>query len=283
MKKVIAAVLILAVAVCLAACKSKKGTSSSTTDLVTVTPGGVSEVTPSVSGSEAVPGGLTAPSASADSNTMVLTTQTGATVPTVPTTAVVLDPAAVTSLTTMPIVPGTSQYLTMPPVITSQQPGVTYVTSPTQPTLPTQPSASGVPTPSDVTPTDPTASQQPASSDVPTSTTASPNPGTRTAKTLVITDVGAMSNKRVALTIDQSGWNSSFKRNSGNVNVSVDGRSYTVPASIEAGSSRITVDLSNVEVEDGTRVTVSIPSSFVQTSDGLQYNNGTSVSGSLYF
>jgi len=105
----------------------------------------------------------------------------------------------------------------------------------------------------------------------------------RTSKTLVITDVGSMSGGRLFLTIDQSGWNSPFKRNNANVSVSVDGRSYTVPASIEAGSSHITVDLSNVEIEDGSRVTVSIPAEFLVTSDGTQYNSGTSASSNVYF
>lgn len=289
MKKVIAAILILAVAVCLAACKNKKNTSDSTTELITAAPGGVTQVTPAASGSEAAPGGVTTPVPGADSNTMVLTTQTGATVPVVPTTAVVLDPAAVTALSTSPFITTGSPYLTTPPVVTSQQPGVTYVTAyptqstqyqPTQSAQPTQPTQ---PVPSDVTPTDPTAPTQTPSSDAPTTTTAAPNPGTRTSKTLVISDVAAGGGKKVYLDIDQSGWNSSFKRNSGNVSVTVDGRGYTVPASIDAGSSRIVVDLSSVEVEDGARVTVSVPSSFVQTSDGTQYNNGTSVSGSVYF
>ena len=261
MKKVIAAVLILAVAICFAACKKKDDPASTLPNLSTAAP--------------AVPSSTDVTLPSADTSTtnadsLILTTKTGETVPSIATTAVSLDPNAVTALTTSLVVIPTTNPVVPPPVVTSQQP---YVS-----TTPTSIPGSSTPT------SDGTSSQTPSSSNtLPTVEPTTSAPGPSGSTPLTINDVSATGEKKVVLSVDTSGWNGSFKRNSQSVSVTVDGRKYTVPASISEGSTSISVDLTNVEVEGGTQVSVSIPSAFLQTSDGTQYNKATSVSGSVYF
>ncbi len=292
-KRIIAAVLVLSLAVLFAACKgndNKPSLPSFSFDPGTSFSGGDSASDPSNSD-------VSVSAQTGEGNTVILTTTPGQTMQTVPTTRFVPEPVTTTQPSTVdPNVSLTVPTMTAPTVITSSNPGgVTYVTvSPTLPTNPTrynpylttQPTVNPYLTTTRYNPT-----TQPTSVTIPTVTqsttkaTTAPQPSssaTRRAKTVVINDIATTSDKKMVVTIDSNGWDGSFQNNSQNISVKVDGVAKSAPCSVRSGSKNadgyqyITIDLSELSVPEGSNVQFTVPSAFLQTSSGSQYNNAFS-------
>ena len=305
-RKILAVGLVLLLAVLFAACKNDNNTPSLpsfTFDPSTTTTDADASFDPSSSdlsntGVSANPG---------NDSTVILTTQAGQTMQTVATTRFVPEPVTTTQGgSTDPNVSLTVPTMTAPTVITSQNPGgVTYVTvSPTLPSSPyyttrmttvnpyltTQPTVNPylttrIPTSVPTNPTSPTASPITTPSTTTTTaptTTAPTTAAVRRAKTVVINDIATTSDKKMVVTIDSNGWDGSFQNNSQNINIKVDGESKSVPCSVRGGSKNadgyqyITIDLSQVSVPEGSNIQFTVPSAFLQTSSGAQYNNAFS-------
>ena len=104
----------------------------------------------------------------------------------------------------------------------------------------------------------------------------------RRAKTVVINDIATTSDKKLVVTIDSNGWDGSFQNNSQNISIKVDGVAKSAPCSVRSGSKNadgyqyITIDLSELSVPEGSNVQFTVPSAFLQTSSGAQYNNAFS-------
>ena len=298
MKKVLAVVLVLTLAICFAAC-GKKGDDTTTTEnsLTASLPDEYSSTSDSVPDVE--PQGVS--STEADSATMILTTQAGQTMPTVSTTAFVPTPVTTTTpggtftVPTMsaPSVSYSSQpysYSTVPgggsvpaytptsrisPTFSTLSPSYTAPTPPAQttqrivPSVPTLTNVSNTTTPI-ITTTRPTTA--------PTTT----GPVTRSSKTVVINDYATTSDKKLVVTIDPKGWDGAFQNNSQNITVKVDGVSKSAPASVKGsaknadGYQYITIDLSELSVPEGASVQFTVPSAFLQTTSGAQYNSAFS-------
>ena len=298
-KKLIAVLLVLALAVLFAACKNNNEPSlpSFTFDPNTTTTGSDDVSLDPTSGGVA----LTDPTA--NDSTVILTTQAGETMQTVATTAFVATPVSTTESTvgsTDPNVSLTVPGMTAPTVVTSQYPGgVTYVTVsstlPSSPYYTTRPGYTTMPTvnpylttqPTNVT-TLPTAAPVTVPTSRPTSattTTAAPtSSATRTSKTAVINDIASTGDKKLVVTIDSKGWDGSFQNNSGTISVKVDGEAKSAPCSVRSSSKNadgyhyITIDLSELSVPTGSNVQFTVPAAFLQTTSGSQYNNAFSGS-----
>ncbi len=269
MKKVIAALLVLTVAVCFAACK-KKDTTPSTS---------LPDLSADFSASQ-IP--TSADEQPVEPNGILLTTMPGETQPTVATTQFVPDLAAVSSITTLPNA-ATSQFtvpsMTTPPVVTSQQPGVTYVT--VNPIPSAQTPSSSTPLPSSLpTVTTPTSTTTTA----PTSTTTTAPTTTTKAPVKAVnahTNFAGYSGKKLTVEMDAAGWDGRIVAKSGNVQVKIDNETKTVPATVSGSSAgsnpTVVIDLSNVAVPEGAKITYSVPPQMIQSSEG-QFNQNT-VSG----
>lgn len=295
-KKIIAVVLVLALAVLFAACKGGSNDpslpsftfdpSASTTD-----PNATND--PTASG---VPDSNVSVSAGTENDsTVILTTQQGQTMQTVATTAFKPEPVTTTAPSTTDPNPSlTIPSMTTPTVHTSQNPGgVTYVTvSPTLPTYTTgyttrNPYLTTQPTTVNpyLTTTRPTTQQTPITTTTPTTqtTTAAPtSAATRRAKTVVINDIATTADKKLVVTIDSNGWDGSFQNNSATIGIKVDGEAKSAPCSVRSGAKNadgyqyITIDLSQLSVPEGSNVQFTVPSAFLQTTSGAQYNNAFS-------
>lgn len=270
MKKVLAAILMLAVAVCFAACGDKNQNPTPQLSLsANMSAGSTNTALPvsdstasSESSSESLP--ISTPQ-NGEGTTMVLTTKQGETAPTVLTTVFVPDPAAVTTaISTTPFLPPTpsgSPY-GPPPVVTSQ-------------ITPTSPNTTGDPT-SDLFANRSTTTTK--NNQTQPSTTAQ----TRKSKSVVINDIATTPEKKMIVTINSNGWDGKFKNNSQNISVKVDGDVKVVPCSVSSGSQNadgfpyITIDLSGVSVPEGSNVQFTIPSAFLQTTSGAQYSSAFS-------
>ena len=290
-KKIIAVVLVLTLAICFAACTGGQKDPSlpsfsfdpnaSTTD-----PGATNDPTASdVSGSN-----IPVTAGTENDSTVILTTQQGQTMQTVATTAFRPEPVTTTTPSTTDPNPSlTVPTMTAPTVYTSQNPGgVTYVTvSPTLPTyttrnpyLTTQPTQNPYltttqPTTQPITITTTTQTTQ-------TTTAAPTSAATRRAKTVVINDIATTADKKLVVTIDSTGWDGSFQNNSATIGIKVDGEAKSAPCSVRSGSKNadgyqyITIDLSQLSVPEGSNVQFTVPSAFLQTTSGAQYNNAFS-------
>ena len=218
---------------------------------------------------------------------------------TVATTTFTPEPVTTSSAgTTDPNVSLTVPTMTAPTVYTSQNPGgVTYVS--VSPTLPTN-YTTNVPTANPylttksptvnpyLTTTTPTShSVTLPTTTVPTSATTTTAPttttsATRTAKQAVINDIGMTSDKKLVVTISSNGWDGSFQNNSQTISVTVDGEQKSAPCSVRSGSKNadgqpyVTIDLSELSIPAGSNIKFTIPSGFLQTSSGSQYNNAFS-------
>ena len=291
-KKLIAVLLVLALAVLFAACKNNNEPSlpSFTFDPNTTT-------TDTDASSDPFSSDVSISAPTVDDGTVILTTMQGETMQTVATTQFVTTPVTTTAPTTDPNVSLTVPSMTTPTVITSQNPGgVTYV--PVSPTLPTNPTRynpylttmptvnpylttrSTVPT---TTPTVPSVSPINTTTTRPT-TTAPTTSATRTSKTVVINDIATTGDKKMVVTIDSKGWDGSFQNNSQTITIKVDGEAKSAPCSVRSGSKNadgyqyITIDLSELSVPEGSNVQFTVPSAFLQTTSGAQYNNAFSGS-----
>ena len=295
MKKVLAVVLVLSLAICFAACGKGDKDTTTTENTLTASMPDVFPTDDSEIESDTDPLDV---SVSADDSTMLLTTQSGQTMPTVSTTAFV--PTPVTTVPTQPTQPGSFTVPTMsaPSVNVSSQPYTFSTVSgggtvpPYVPTTRTTPTFNTTGSPyTAVTPAQPTA--QPATRmTLPsltvtstTRTTTAPTttgPVTRSSKTVVINDYATTADRKLVVTIDPKGWDGSFQNNSQNITVKVDGASKTAPASVKAntknadGCQYITIDLSELSVPEGSSVQFTIPSAFLQTTNGAQYNSAFS-------
>ncbi len=293
-RKIIAVVLVLSLAVLFAACKGNDNNPSLPSfsfDPNTSLSGTGGD--PSSSGTSDNPVSVSTPAGS--ENTVILTTQTGQTMQTVATTRFSPEPVTTTQpSTTDPNVPLTVPTMTTPSVYTSQSPGgVTYVTvSPTIPTYTTRnPYLTTVnpyltttrynPTTQPTSVTIPTVTQPTTTTTRPT-TTQPTTSATRRAKTVVINDIATTSDKKMVVTIDSNGWDGSFQNNSQTITVKVDGVAKSAPCSVRSGSKNadgyqyITIDLSELSVPEGSSVQFTVPSAFLQTASGAQYNNAFS-------
>lgn len=281
-RKIIAVVLVLSLAVLFAACtgnENKPSLPSFSFDPNTSTSG---------TNSSADPSNDPVSTPSGNEGTVILTTQQGQTMQTVPTTRFEPEPVTTTQPSTAdPNVTLTVPTMTAPTVITSQNPGgVTYVTvSPTTPIYtPTyttrNPYLTTQPTTNPYLTTQPTTapSTTKQTTTAPTTTTSA----VRRAKTVVINDIATTSDKKLVVTIDSTGWDGSFQNNSQNINIKVDGVAKSAPCSVRSGSKNadgyqyITIDLSELSVPEGSNVQFTVPSAFLQTSSGAQYNNAFS-------
>ena len=294
-KKIIAVVLVLTLAICFAACTGGQkdptlppfsfDPNASTTD-----PGATNDPTASGESGSNIP--VTA--GTENDSTVILTTQQGQTMQTVATTAFRPEPVTTTAPSTTDPNPSlTVPTMTAPTVYTSQNPGgVTYVTvSPTLPTyttayttrnpyLTTQPTQNPY-----LTTTQPTTQPITITTTTPTTqtTTAAPtSAATRRAKTVVINDIATTADKKLVVTIDSNGWDGSFQNNSATIGIKVDGEAKSAPCSVRSGSKNadgyqyITIDLSQLSVPEGSNVQFTVPSAFLQTTSGAQYNNAFS-------
>ena len=287
-RKIIAVVLVLSLAVLFAACTgndNKPSLPSFSFDPNTSTSG---------SDSTADPSNDPVSNSGGNEGTVILTTQQGQTMQTVATTRFEPEPITTTQpSTTDPNVPLTVPTMTAPTVITSQNSGgVTYVTvSPTLPTnttrynpyLTTQstvnPYLTTQPTTNPYLTTQPTTA--PTTKQITTAATTTTS-AVRRAKTVVINDIATTSDKKLVVTIDSNGWDGSFQNNSQNISIKVDGVAKSAPCSVRSGSKNadgyqyITIDLSELSVPEGSNVQFTVPSAFLQTSSGAQYNNAFS-------
>ena len=267
MRKVLAAVLILAVAITFAACSGKNNDPSQTASL-SANLSAITSDTASNPYSQSAPVSV---SSNGDDSTIVLTTAQGETAPSVVTTAFVPDPAAIT---TKPVTatPATSGFnFSAPPVVTSQ-------VAPVNPVNPVNPVSTTQDPTSDLFADRSTTAKK-------TTTTAAPtSAATRSSKSVVINDIATTSDKKMIVTINSNGWDGKFKSNSQTITVKVDGEYKSAPCSISSGSSNadgfpyITIDLSNVSVPEGANVQFTVPSAFLQTSSGSQYSSAFSGS-----
>ena len=293
-KKIIAVVLVLTLAICFAACTGgqKDPTLPSFTfdpNASTTDPNATNDPTASGVSDSSVP----VSAGTENESTVILTTQQGQTMQTVATTVFRPEPVTTTAPSTTDPNPSlTVPTMTAPTVYTSQNPGgVTYVTvSPTLPTyttayttrnpyLTTQPTQNPY-----LTTTQPT-TQLPittASTTQPTTTAAPTSAATRRAKTVVINDIATTADKKLVVTIDSTGWDGSFQNNSATIGIKVDGEAKSAPCSVRSGSKNadgyqyITIDLSQLSVPEGSNVQFTVPSAFLQTTSGAQYNNAFS-------
>lgn len=294
-KKIIAVVLVLTLAICFAACTGGQkdptlpsfsfDPNASTTD-----PGATNDPTASGESGSNIP--VTA--GTENDSTVILTTQQGQTMQTVATTAFRPEPVTTTTPSTTDPNPSlTVPTMTAPTVYTSQNPGgVTYVTvSPTLPTyttayttrnpyLTTQPTQNPY-----LTTTQPTTQPITITTTTPrtqTTTAAPTSAATRRAKTVVINDIATTADKKLVVTIDSNGWDGSFQNNSATIGIKVDGEAKSAPCSVRSGSKNadgyqyITIDLSQLSVPEGSNVQFTVPSAFLQTTSGAQYNNAFS-------
>lgn len=291
-KKLIAVLLVLALAVLFAACKNNNEPSlpSFTFDPNTTT-------TDTDTSSDPFSSDVSISAPTVDDGTVILTTMQGETMQTVATTQFVTTPVTTTAPTTDPNVSLTVPSMTTPTVITSQNSGgVTYVpVSPTLPTNPTRynpylttmptvnPYLTTRPTVPTTTPTVPSVSPINTTTTRPT-TTAPTTSATRTSKTVVINDIATTGDKKMVVTIDSKGWDGSFQNNSQTITIKVDGEAKSAPCSVRSGSKNadgyqyITIDLSELSVPEGSNVQFTVPSAFLQTTSGAQYNNAFSGS-----
>ena len=297
-KKLIAVVLVLALAVLFAACKNNNEPElpSFTFDPNTTT-------TDTDASSDPFSSDVSISAPTVDDGTVILTTMQGETMQTVATTQFVTTSVTTTAPTTDPNVSLTVPGMTAPTVITSQNAGgVTYVTvSPTLPTSPyvttriptvnpymttTQPTVNPYLTTAPTTaPTTANLTTSPTTTTRATTTTAAPSTAaSRSSKTVVINDIATTGDKKMVVTIDSNGWDGSFQNNSQTITVKVDGQTKSAPCSVRSGSKNadgyqyITIDLSELSVPEGSNVQFTVPSAFLQTSSGAQYNNAFSGS-----
>lgn len=298
-RKIIAVVLVLSLAVLFAACTgndNKPSLPSFTFDPGTTT---TDPTASGVSGS-----GVPVSDGTENNSTVILTTQSGQTMQTVATTRFQPEPVTTTQPSTADPNPSlTVPTMTAPTVYTSQNPGgVTYVpVSPTLPTnttrynpyLTTQPTVNPYlttrPTTNPYLTTKPTTNPYlttlPTTAPTTKQTTTAPTTTTaavRRAKTVVINDIATTSDKKMVVTIDSNGWDGSFQNNSQTISIKVDGVAKSAPCSVRSGSKNadgyqyITIDLSELSVPEGSNVQFTVPSAFLQTSSGAQYNNAFS-------
>ena len=281
LKKILAVILILAVAICFAACGKRTADPDQTSNTLSAE---FSDLTGDSAASDLSASDLSASDLSvtdgSGASEIVLTTQPGQTMPTVATTAFVPG-AASTQLSTMtPSTNFTVPGMTTPTVITSSLP-YTYLTVNTgvASTQYTTRTTSSIFTTASTTSLIPTVTTTSATVSVPpTSTTAA----TRSSKSVVINDYATTSDKKLVVTIDPTGWDGKFQNNSQNITVKVDGVSKTAPCSIRSGAKNadgyqyITIDLSSVSVPDGATVQFTVPAAFLQTTSGAQYNSAFS-------
>ena len=284
MKKVLAVVLVLALAICFAACG--KGDKEPTTTENTLTASiPVDDTTASDVESSSDP--LNVSVTDAESGTMILTTQAGQTMPTVSTTQFVPTPVTTTTpggtftVPTMsaPSVSYSSQpytYSTVSPYYSTTRVTPTFTTaSPYTAVTPAQTTSSSI------IPTIPSLTNTTSTTKATTAPTTT-GPITRSSKTVVINDYATTSDKQLVVTIDPKGWDGSFQNNSQNITVKVDGVSKSAPASVKGnaknadGYQYITIDLSDLSVPEGASVQFTIPSAFLQTTSGAQYNSAFS-------
>ena len=303
-KKVLAILLVLSLAVLFAACKGSNEPSlpSFTFDPNTTTSSDDASFDPS--SSDLTGNGVSVSAQSQIDGTVILTTQAGQTMQTVATTAFVTTPVTTQPTSaTGPSVSLTVPSMTTPTVYTAQNPGgVTYVTvSPTLPTSPyvttriptvnpymttTQPTVNPYLTTAPTTaPTTANLTTSPTTTTRATTTTAAPSSAAnRSSKTVVINDIATTGDKKMVVTIDSNGWDGSFQNNSQTITVKVDGQTKSAPCSVRSGSKNadgyqyITIDLSELSVPEGSNVQFTVPSAFLQTSSGAQYNNAFSGS-----
>ena len=287
-RKIIAVVLVLSLAVLFAACtgnENKPSLPSFSFDPSAST---------SDTDSSADPSNDPVSTPSGNEGTVILTTQQGQTMQTVATTRFEPEPVTTTQpSTTDPNVTLTVPTMTTPTVITSQNPGgVTYVTvSPTIPTnttrynpyLTTQSTVNPYLTTKATTNSYLTTQATTAPTTKQTTTAATTTTSAvRRAKTVVINDIATTSDKKLVVTIDSNGWDGSFQNNSQTISVKVDGVAKSAPCSVRSGSKNadgyqyITIDLSELSVPEGSNVQFTVPSAFLQTSSGAQYNNAFS-------
>ena len=279
MKKVLAVVLVLALAICFAAC-GKGGTDTTTTEntLTAEFPDDTQTSSDVPSDTEPVDVSVT----EENNSTMVLTTQAGQTMPTVSTTQFVPTPVT----TTTPGGTFTVPTMSAPTVYTSSQPYTYSTVNPYMTTTRVTPTFSTSLPYTTVTSAKPSTTQSPYTITTTTrSTTTAPTttgPVTRSSKTVVINDYATTSDKQLVVTIDPKGWDGSFQNNSQNITVKVDGVSKSAPASVKSsaknadGYQYITIDLSELSVPEGASVQFTIPSAFLQTTNGAQYNSAFS-------
>ena len=279
MKKVLAVVLVLALAICFAAC-GKGGTDTTTTEntLTAEFPDDTQTSSDVPSDTEPVDVSVT----EENNSTMVLTTQAGQTMPTVSTTQFVPTPVT----TTTPGGTFTVPTMSAPTVYTSSQPYTYSTVNPYMTTSRVTPTFSTSLPYTTVTSAKPSTPQSPYTITTTTrSTTTAPTttgPVTRSSKTVVINDYATTSDKQLVVTIDPKGWDGSFQNNSQNITVKVDGVSKSAPASVKSsaknadGYQYITIDLSELSVPEGASVQFTIPSAFLQTTNGAQYNSAFS-------
>ena len=279
MKKVLAVVLVLALAICFAAC-GKGGTDTTTTEntLTAEFPDDTQTSSDVPSDTEPVDVSVT----EENNSTMVLTTQAGQTMPTVSTTQFVPTPVT----TTTPGGTFTVPTMSAPTVYTSSQPYTYSTVNPYMTTSRVTPTFSTSLPYTTVTSAKPSTTQSPYTITTTTrSTTTAPTttgPVTRSSKTVVINDYATTSDKQLVVTIDPKGWDGSFQNNSQNITVKVDGVSKSAPASVKSsaknadGYQYITIDLSELSVPEGASVQFTIPSAFLQTTNGAQYNSAFS-------
>lgn len=257
MRKIIAVILIIGISVCFAACKNDDPDESDLPSLIQTNPTESADIT-DVSNS-------TAPS------TMILTTRAGETAPQVSTTEFVPDVAALTVITSATSAAPTTDIsfvvptdLSVPSVVTSRAPT-------TFPTLPPTTASTTSPTVSSGSTTRPTTTE-------PTTTR------NRNSKAVYINDIATTSDKKMIVTLDSSGWSDKFKTNSQNITVKIDGTDFSAPCSVKSGAKNpdgyqyITIDLSKLTLSDGAKVQFTVPTAFLQTSDGEQYNSAFSGS-----
>lgn len=276
MRKFIAVVLVIGISICFAAC-GKDDTDDTTLPNLLQTNTSIEQIGTDVS---------VTTNQNAES-TMILTTKAGETAPQVSTTAFVPDSAALTLITSA--ISGTAiniasqGELSVPSVVTSQAPA-TIATAPVQPTAQPVVTPTGAPTSQGISPsrTDNTTAT--------TSTTAAPTTKetttalTRTSKAVAINDIATTSDKKMIVTLDSSGWNGNFKNNSSSINVKIDGVDLSAPCSVKSGAKNsdgyqyITIDLGNLSLSEGSKVQFTVPSAFLQTQNGEQYNSAFSGS-----
>ena len=298
MKKVLAVVLVLALAICFAACRKGDDTTTTQSPLTASLP----DDFPSGDESDTDVDPQDVSVSDTDSATMILTTQAGQTMPTVSTTAFVPQP-----VTTTPGGNLTVPTMSAPGVSVSSQQPYTYSTVPGGASVPAYLSTTRVqPTFNTTTQYSPYTAVTPARSSTtsttnsliptlpsltnsgvttttrPTTAPTTAGPVTRSSKTVDINDYATTSDKKLVVTIDPKGWDGSFQNNSQNITVKVDGVSKTAPASVKAntknadGYQYITIDLSELSVPEGANVQFTIPSAFLQTTNGAQYNSAFS-------
>ena len=311
MKKVLAVVLVLSLAICFAACKKDEEDLTTTENSLTAElPSDLfSTDNYEEDDSEVMSASVEDENAA---STILLTTEAGQTMPTVATTMFVPQPVATTA-------PGgnlTVPTMSAPSVNVSSQQSYTFSTVPgggsvpayipttrTQPTFGT--TSFFAPTTTSYSPYTAVTSARPSGASATTTTTSSgvlpsltlpvattrattttapttTGPITRSSKTVVINDYAITADKKLVVTIDPNGWDGSFQNNSQNITVKVDGASKTAPASVKSnaknadGYQYITIDLSELSVPDGSSVQFTIPSAFLQTTSGAQYNSAFS-------